>query len=116
MSGRETADEIDSAAFGWVARLDRSELDPEQNAALAAWLASDPRHQGALLRAEALWSNLDVPLAASSNFANPIPMRQTSNGTWSRRSALAGAGAAVAAGMAGVVAVRSREPSLTTRS
>jgi transmembrane sensor len=116
MSGRETADEIDSAAFGWVARLDRGELDPEQNAALASWLASDPRRQGALLRAEALWSTLDAPLAASPGFVNPILVPPKAAGRWSRRSALAGAGALAAglAGVAGMLALKSRETSLIT--
>ncbi len=112
MRGRETADEIDSAAFGWVARLDGGELDPEQNAALASWIASDPRHRGALLRAEALWSTLDAPLADKPTFVHPIP--QKTGGMWSRRSALAGAGAAVAAGVAGVLALKPTEPSLIT--
>ncbi|MGC1301396.1 MAG: FecR domain-containing protein [Caulobacteraceae bacterium] len=114
MGGRETAEEIDSAAFGWVARLDRGDLDPEQNAALTTWLAGDPRRQGALLRAEALWSTLDAPLAADPPFVNPILTRRKAARTWSRRSALGGAGAALAAGVAGLLVFNSREPSLVT--
>ncbi|WP_158913388.1 FecR domain-containing protein [Caulobacter sp. S45] len=114
MGGRETAEEIDSAAFGWVARLDRGDLDPEQNAALATWLAGDPRRQGALLRAEALWSTLDAPLAAGPPFVNPILTRRKTARTWSRRSALAGAGAALAAGVAGLLVFNSEEASLIT--
>lgn len=114
MGGHETADEIDSAAFGWLARLDRGDLDPEQNAALGTWLAGDPRRQGALLRAEALWSTLDGPLAVAPPFINPILTRRKTARTWSRRSALAGAGAALAAGVGALLVFNSGEPSLFT--
>ncbi|MBB2200824.1 DUF4880 domain-containing protein [Gluconacetobacter tumulisoli] len=52
-------DHPDDIAFGWVARLDRGALPAEEQAALDAWLASDMRHRGAFIRAQAIWLSLD---------------------------------------------------------
>jgi len=59
MDRSETASEIDEKAFGWVARLDRDSGDPTILSELNDWLAADPRHEGAYLRAQALWLRLD---------------------------------------------------------
>jgi len=55
MDGRITSHEIERAASGWVARMDRGPLSAEDNARLQHWLASDVRCRGALLRAKAVW-------------------------------------------------------------
>ena len=55
----ETAEEIDDAAFAWVARLDRLDLTSDLQAELEHWLAVDTRRQGAFLRAQAIWQSLD---------------------------------------------------------
>jgi transmembrane sensor len=52
------ANPIDAIACQWAARLDRG-LAGEEEAALDAWLALDPRHRGALLRAQAGMALLD---------------------------------------------------------
>jgi transmembrane sensor len=49
---------IDEAACQWASRLDRG-LDHGEQTSLAAWLAADGRHSGALLRAQAALSLLD---------------------------------------------------------
>ena len=108
MDERETAEEIDSAAFGWVARLDRGELDPELNAKLEAWLAGDPRRRGAFLHAEALWSTLDAASLASSPLLAQRSPNRSQGGLgrgWTRRGVFGAAGAAVAAGVAGLVLI-----------
>ncbi|SFP57283.1 FecR family protein [Sphingomonas rubra] len=49
---------VDASAAEWAVRLDRAPLDDEARAELDAWLADDPRHRGALLRAQAAWATL----------------------------------------------------------
>ena len=58
MIRRESASTIEEAASAWVVQLDRG-LSPSEQAALDAWVAADPRHFGALARAQALWSQAD---------------------------------------------------------
>src|ERR1700760_3749852 len=53
MSGK-TAREIDAEAAYWAARVDRGVLTPDQNQALQAWLAADPRALGAYGRMRAV--------------------------------------------------------------
>ena len=87
MDERPSAAAIDAAAAAWVARLDRGGPD----AGLDAWLAADPRHRGALIRAQALWTSLSgLPAAA----AEPPAV--------SRRRWLAGAAGLAAASVAGL--------------
>jgi len=94
MVKRETANEIDEAAFRWVARLDQDGDDPDLLSELNKWLAGDPRHEGAYLRAQALWLRLDRAAQAEADPAPPPIL--------SRRRVLTGAaGAAIAASAAG---------------
>ena len=55
---------IDDIACRWAAAIDRG-LDSDEEAMLAAWLAEDGRHRGALLRATAALSLLDRARALS---------------------------------------------------
>lgn len=50
---------IDEAAAAWVIKLDRGALSAAEQEQLDAWLASDTRHHGALIRARAQWSDFD---------------------------------------------------------
>lgn len=54
MGERPTSRQIDDQAADWAARRDRAVLSEADCVALDAWLASDPRSAGALLRAEAV--------------------------------------------------------------
>ncbi len=54
-----TANDIESDATHWLIRL---EADPssQTRADFEAWLAADPRHQAAYIRAERSWSHADI--------------------------------------------------------
>ena len=93
MTKRETANEIDEAAFRWVARLDQEGDDPKLLSDLKNWLAEDPRHEGAYLRAQALWLRLD---RAGQAEAEDVHQPQLSR----RRLLTGAAGAAIAASAA----------------
>lgn len=88
---------IDEAAAAWVARLDRG-LGGEEQAALDAWLATDSRHRGALLRAQAVFASFDRTRALAP--AETFDARRRS-----RRWLLGGVGTALAASVAGVAGV-----------
>jgi transmembrane sensor len=50
---------INEAASLWAVRQKTRALSAQEQADLEEWLASDPRHRGALLRARAQWTDLD---------------------------------------------------------
>ena len=93
MGKRDSANEIDEAAFRWVALLDREGDDPKLLSDLQGWLNQDPRREGAYLRAQALWLKLDRAANASEQDA-PAP-------ALSRRGVLVGASGAVLAAAVG---------------
>ncbi|KQN01030.1 iron dicitrate transport regulator FecR [Sphingobium sp. Leaf26] len=83
---------IEDMAARWAVR---HPLDPDQHAALDAWLALDPRHAGALLRAQAALSCVDDALVADADQPSKAPF-------WTRRKWLAaGLGGSMAAVLAG---------------
>lgn len=102
----ESADQIDEAAFAWVARLDRCGADPAVQAAVEAWLAEDSRRRGAFLRAQAIWGKLDRGSQAERVREREVRV--------DRRTALAGGAAALAAGAAGVWVMQTRDPLYAT--
>ncbi|WP_448140279.1 FecR family protein [Sphingopyxis fribergensis] len=89
--------DIDARAALYVARMDGDEWSDEKEQELEIWLALDPKHPGALLRAQAAWMTLDRPFQA-------LPMSNNDVGSthWvGRRGFLAGGAAAVAASIIG---------------
>ncbi len=64
----ETARQIDATAADWAARLDRGVLSPEDESALDAWLAGDPRRAGAFARARAVSLYSERAKALGPNF------------------------------------------------
>ena len=88
---------IDLEAARWVARQDTGAWTDADEAELQQWLRADPRHSGALLRAEASWIALDQcrdrPGDENEPEARPLPRLE-------RRTLIAG-GAALAASLAG---------------
>lgn len=109
MKDAETANQIDEAAFVWIAKLDREANPAALEAELEAWLAADARHRGAFLRAQALWQRLD-----RASQTNVLGVEETKSFV-SRRGALAGGGVlAAAAAIAGVVLFTGGERTLET--
>lgn len=86
-------DRVEDIAAEWALR---HPLDPAGEAEIAAWLAENPAHAGALLRAMAGLSLVDQAIAPSAGFAEKLP--------WSpiRRRLLTGMAAALAASVTGL--------------
>lgn len=96
MAERDTSRDIDQAASEWAARLDRGPLSPEMAAAHQAWLDSDPRSRGAMLRAGALSMLSESARALGPDF-DPAAFAPPGRPRLSRRQALTWTGAAAAA-------------------
>jgi transmembrane sensor len=96
MSTFESSRSIDQAASDWTARLDREPLSPAEEANLEAWLQSDVRHRGALLRAQAIAMKSESAQALGpqfdpADFADPEPVKAV---RFSRRRILTWTGSA----------------------
>lgn len=101
MAGKEDSRSIDQAAAAWTARLDRAPLTAPEEAALQGWLSADPRHKGALLRAQALALMSESARALGPHFDHRAYAAPKRRPALSRRQVLAwGGGAAAATGMA----------------
>jgi transmembrane sensor len=87
-------DTVNDSAARWALR---EPADPAGRAELDAWLAQDPRHAGALLRARAALTLIDQTLAPDQVVVTRAPAAPT------RRWLLAGFGGAVAATFAGLI-------------
>lgn len=72
MNMRQSSHNIDRAAAGWAARLDRAPLSAAEEDELDAWLQADIRCQGALLRAQALLMQPGLPRPAM--VPTPVPL------------------------------------------
>ena len=105
----ESANQIDEAAFAWVARLDRCGADAAVQAELEAWLSQDDRRRGAFLRAVAIWGKLDRASQNRERLGRPHGREIRVD----RRFALTGGVAALAAAAAGVW-VAQRQPLYAT--
>jgi transmembrane sensor len=66
-------DDIDSTAAVWTVRLDRGGLTDEDRESLERWLQQDQRHLGALVRAQAIWTDLDRTAALHAGAGVPSP-------------------------------------------
>lgn len=95
--------EIEIDAARWAIRLSDGRLEPPEQARLQAWLGADPRHRGALLRAQAGCRHVEALRAATAESALPHEPRALL-----RRGVLAAMGAAAAASIAVVVAPQLR--------
>lgn len=91
-------DRVEETAAAWALR---HPLDESERVELETWLAEDRRHAGALLRAQAALSAIDRAVAGNDTSANSL--LPASAPATTRRWILAGAGGALAAGIAGVV-------------
>jgi transmembrane sensor len=96
MSIQKTARDVADRAAEWATRIDAGSIDASTDETLRGWLDEDPRHRGALLRAEAALSFVDRGRALAGVVPKPNPRP-----VWIRRKLLF-AGAALAAGIVGV--------------
>ncbi|MEJ1963649.1 MAG: FecR domain-containing protein [Gammaproteobacteria bacterium] len=91
---------IDAEARTWVLRLDAGALSSEEQRALDAWVASDPRRHGALVRARAVWADADR-LAALA--AGAVPLIEPERRYVRRRAWLAAACLALLSLLVGII-------------
>jgi len=97
---RESSADIDAAAAAWAARVDRGPLSDEDQAALEAWAARDPRRAGAYAKALAVSAHLDRAQGLGADFAPAAhPAAKAAN----RRRLLATGGMLAAASAIGAV-------------
>ena len=66
----------DFAAAEWAVRLNERALTAQEQTELDQWLDADTRHRGALLRARAVWADLD----RLSALAGPTPLSSRGDG------------------------------------
>jgi transmembrane sensor len=93
VSMKETVHEIADQAAAWATQIDAGSVDRDTHPGLTAWLNANPRHRGALLRAEGALSFIDRGRALAGVVPKPEPRP-----IWIRRKLLF-AGAALAAGI-----------------
>jgi len=67
------ADDIETAAADWLARLDRPDLPAEVHDAFESWCRADPRHLAAYLRLQSVWGRLGGLKALGSRVAVAAP-------------------------------------------
>jgi len=91
---------VEQEAATWAVR---HPLSLAERHALDAWLARDPRHAGALLRAQAALSRIDDAILPDRSLPVGLPS-PTRWFTTTRRRLVGGIGGAMAAAIAGVVA------------
>jgi transmembrane sensor len=94
---QETAHDIAEQAAKWATQIDSGSVDPDTDERLRAWLEADPKHAGALLRAEASLSFLDRGRALAGVVSKP-----KARPIWIRRK-LTFAAAALVASLVGIV-------------
>lgn len=95
---RASAAQIEDRAALWLARMDGDQWNETLAAELDAWLAEDPRHDGAFLQAQSAWAMLRPEEAVTSREPDEAPR-------FSRRRLLGGGGLAIAASLAGGLAL-----------
>lgn len=100
---------IDDEALDWVVRQSGDALSDADRIAFEAWYDADPRHQGAYLRAQAIWHSLDKA-TVQSNLRPDVQAPKAVRPVVSRR-VLVGGIAAAAASAAGLCVL-----TLTNRS
>lgn len=65
--------DIDNEAAAWAVRIDNGLSDVDRET-LEEWLRHDPRHVGALVRAQAVWVSIDHVGALQAGARKPQPM------------------------------------------
>lgn len=99
-NARQPAAKIEDRAAHWAIQLEGGALSEAEEAALESWLAEDPRHQGALLRAQATLAYLDRGRALGEGNASPMEFPPSEEMVYTNRRRflkLSAAGVATAA-------------------
>lgn len=110
---KSSSAEIDDIAAAWVARGDAGSLSPAVREELEAWLALEPRHLGAYVRAQAIYIHTERASALGVKFGADMVARAQPSPIVSRRTMMWGGAAAIAAGGLGVVLVKTLEAPAT---
>lgn len=82
-------DDIDGIAARWVMRMDRGALGEAEQRDLDAWLDADSRHQGAFIRAQAIWCDMDRIAALGAGELTSAPQPRWSAASLRRAAAVA---------------------------
>ncbi len=77
---------VDNAAR-WAVRLEERPLTPAEQAELDSWLRAAPHHEGALIRARAVWRDVDRLGALQRRGPSPAAPRTRSLGRWAALAA-----------------------------
>ena len=82
--------DVDSEAAAWAVRLEAGDLTDADRHDLEAWLEADVRHVGALVRAQAVWVDLDRVAALKAGHARHLEIVSERAGRtrvrdWARR-------------------------------
>jgi transmembrane sensor len=101
-----SAAEIDDIAADWVARIEARELTPAERRQLDAWIGQNPRHEGALVRARAIWAALDRGRALASPYSPAMMEEEPAGGARTRRWAMGAVATAAAAMLVSVFCLR----------
>lgn len=101
MTDIETRERIDEQAAHWAARTGLGEMTTADAVNLETWLAADPRHRGAYLRAQASYYALEAaaladPIPTASNDDEPSAAPHASRRWWGMGAAVAAAACVVA--------------------
>jgi transmembrane sensor len=105
----------DLTAAEWAVRLNERSLTAQEQAELDQWLDADTRHRGALLRARAVWADLDrlAALAVRSESTSPSASGPP---LWrSRRRFIATAASTLLFGVAGAWWVQRRDQTYVSK-
>lgn len=109
-NARPSAVTTDGQAALWATKLDLGALSASEEAALDAWLAQDPLHQGALLRAQATLAYIDRgrALAPGGAFQQDVAVAAEKAATPDRRKflQLSALATTIAAGFGAIVVLQ----------
>lgn len=100
---RDNATALDAVAAAWVARLDRDDVSPEDEAELERWIGDDPRRAGAFARAMAANAYFDRAAALGEHYEPPV---RRFGDAIDRRKLIGGGLGAMAASVIAAVGVR----------
>ena len=104
-SGEKSVEDLEAEAAAWAAKLDAA---PDQiHPGLDEWFAQNPKHAGALLRAQATLAAFDPPAQEPALHIDDQAEHAKPTQLWKRRAILGGGATALAASLAGALLIGS---------